>query len=37
MPFPMCLVERRREFRQGILAAYVDLTKAFDLVHCKAL
>ncbi|KAG0715480.1 Craniofacial development protein 2 [Chionoecetes opilio] len=27
------LVERRREFRQGMLAAYVDLKKAFDSVH----
>ena len=24
------LTERRREFRQGLLAAYVDLCKAFD-------
>ncbi|KAG0711100.1 hypothetical protein GWK47_021383 [Chionoecetes opilio] len=31
------LVEHRREFRQGMLAAYVDLMKAFDSVHqtCK--
>ncbi|KAG0723665.1 Dipeptidase 3 [Chionoecetes opilio] len=27
------LVERRREFRQGMLAAHVDLKKAFDSVH----
>ncbi|KAG0724748.1 LINE-1 retrotransposable element ORF2 protein [Chionoecetes opilio] len=27
------LVEHRREFRQGMLAAYVDLKKAFDSVH----
>ena len=27
------LVERRREFQQGMLAAYVDLNKAFDSVH----
>ncbi|KAG0721870.1 Ankyrin repeat and SOCS box protein 3 [Chionoecetes opilio] len=27
------LVERRREFRQGMLTAYVDLKKAFDSVH----
>ena len=27
------LVERRLEFRQGLLAAYVDLKKAFDSVH----
>ena len=31
------LVERRREFRQGFLAAYVDLKKAFDSVHREAL
>ena len=31
------LVERRQEFRQGILAAYVDLNKAFDSVHRKTL
>ena len=31
------LVERRREFRQGMLAAYVDLKKAFDSVHREAL
>lgn len=30
------LVERRHEFRQGMLAAYVDLKKAFDLVHREA-
>ncbi len=28
------LVECRREFQQGMLAAYVDLRKAFDSVHC---
>ena len=27
------LLERRREFRQGMLAAYVDLKKAFYSVH----
>ena len=31
------LVERRREFRQGLLAAYVDLKKAFDSVYREAL
>ena len=31
------LVERRREFRQKMLAAYVDLKKAFDSVHRDAL
>ena len=31
------LVERRREFRQGMLAACVDLKKAFDSVHREAL
>ncbi|KAG0723026.1 LINE-1 retrotransposable element ORF2 protein [Chionoecetes opilio] len=31
------LVERRREFRQGMLAAYVDLKKAFDSVHRESL
>ena len=31
------LVERRREFRQGMLAAYVDLKKAFDSVHREPL
>ena len=31
------LVERRLEFRQGLLAAYVDLKKAFDSVHREAL
>ena len=30
-------MERRREFRQGMLAAYVDLKKAFDSVHREAL
>ncbi len=27
------VLERRLEFRQGLLAAYVDLKKAFDSVH----
>ena len=31
------VVEHQREFQQGMLAAYVDLKKAFDSVHCKAL
>ena len=31
------LTERRREFRQGLLAAYVDLRKAFDSVNWDAL
>jgi len=31
------LTERRREFRQGLLAAYVDLCKAFDSVNWDAL
>ena len=31
------LTERRREFRQGLLAAYVDLCKAFDSVNPDAL
>ena len=31
------LAERRREFQQGMLAAYVDLKKAFDSVHREAL
>ncbi|KAG0720925.1 LINE-1 retrotransposable element ORF2 protein [Chionoecetes opilio] len=31
------LVERRHEFRQGMLAAYVDLKKAFDSVHRESL
>ena len=31
------LVERRRESRQGKLAAYVDLKKAFNSVHREAL
>ena len=30
-------VERRREFRQGMLAAYVDLKKVFDSVHQETL
>ena len=31
------LVERRREFQQGMLAVYVDLKKAFDSVHRETL
>ena len=31
------LVERRHEFRQGILATYVDLKKVFDSVYREAL
>ena len=31
------LTERRREFRQGLLAAYVHLCKAFDSVNGDAL
>ena len=31
------LTERRREFRQGLLAPYVDLCKAFDAVNRDAL
>ena len=31
------LVERRREFRQGMLAASFDLKKAFDSVHRETL
>ena len=27
------LVERQCEFRQGMLAVYVDLKKVFDLLH----
>ena len=27
------VVERRRVFRQGMVAVYVDLKKAFDSVH----
>lgn len=30
-------VERRREFRHGMLAAYIDLKRAFDSVHREAL
>jgi len=30
------LTERRQEFRQGLLAAYVDLCKAFDSVNQDA-
>ncbi len=30
-------MERRREFQQGMLAAYVDLKKAFDSVHRETL
>ena len=31
------LTKRRREFRQGLLAAYVDLCKMFDTVNRDAL
>ena len=31
------LIERRQEFRQGLLAAYVDLCKAFDSLNLDAL
>ena len=31
------LVERRREFRQGMLAVYVDLKQAFDSLHRETL
>lgn len=31
------LIERRLEFRQGLLAAYVDFKKAFDSVHRETL
>ena len=31
------LAERRQEFRQGLLAAYVDLCKALDTVNRDAL
>ena len=31
------LTERKREFRQGLFAAYVDLRKAFDSVNREAL
>ena len=31
------LMERRREFQQGMLAAYIDLKKVFDSVHRKIL
>ena len=31
------ITERRREFRQGLLAAYVDLFKAFASVNRDAL
>merc|ERR1712035_150031 len=31
------LMERRLEFRQGLLAVYVDLKKAFDSVHRETL
>ena len=31
------LTKRRREFRQGLLAAYVDLCNAFDSVNPDAL
>ncbi|XP_069998501.1 uncharacterized protein [Penaeus vannamei] len=31
------IVERRREFGRGLLAAYIDLKKAFDTVHRESL
>ena len=31
------LVERRLEFRQGLLVVYVDLKKAFDSMHRETL
>ena len=31
------IVERRREFGRGLLAAYIDLKKAFDIVHRESL
>ncbi len=31
------LIERKREFRQKLFAAYVDPRKAFDSVHREAL
>lgn len=31
------LVERRRKFRQGILALCVNLKNAFDLMHMEAI
>ena len=31
------IVERRREFGRGLLAAYIDLKKAFDSVHRESL
>ncbi len=31
------LIERKRELRQNLFAAYVDLCKAFDSVHREAL
>ena len=31
------LVERRREFRKGMLTVFVDFKKAFDSVHCMTL
>ena len=31
------LTERRREFRQGLLSAYVDICKVFDSVNRDAL
>ena len=33
----LVLTERRREFQQGLLAAFVDLCKAFDSVNRDAL
>ena len=37
IPALRILEERRRELRQGMLAAYVDLKKAFDSVHRETL
>ena len=34
---PRILTEHRREFQQGLLAAYVDLCKVFDSVNQDAL
>ncbi|XP_069977687.1 uncharacterized protein [Penaeus vannamei] len=31
------IVERRREFRHGLLSAYIDHKKAFDIVHRESL
>ena len=37
IPALWALVERRREYRQEALAAYVDLKKLFDSVHYETL